>query len=257
MKPRKTLIATLVFVALAWTLTLLVSAPPDEASARTYSSHPASATTTTTEESNKTYFAHYVAYTDNALTIAYDGVEDAAYIYVTTEVTIKGFAPTTSEADLNFPTITLDTATPTLYTVCNTISGYTGYTCALVDGIDILQTAYDLATAANTEVTTSGTFTYTAANNLGIMKVIAAAGTGKRNYLNSITVSGTGTGAIVVRVYDGLSTVKFYSVLASGTEKTFEFPSPIVGSANTQMLVRITGATTLTAGYINAIGYTR
>lgn len=256
MKTRKsfwtTLILTMVFAVL-----VVVASKPIFVEARDYPARPVKAVITT-EESQKVFFSSYVAYTDNAITISYSGVETNAYVTATKAQDLTGWAPDTSTSDTNFSTIDISGAsTPTLCGVVDTINGYTGYSAVLVDGADCLLPAQDFVTSANQEVTSSHTFVYTASDNLGISKLIAAAGSGKKIYLHSITVSGTGTGAILVRVYDGYSTVKFSSVLASGTERNLTFPSPIVGSDNTLMVVRVTGASTLTAGYINAVGYTR
>lgn len=256
MKVRKS-----IWTALAMTLIVailvVVASPPEPAEARTYTLRPRKAVIET-EESEKTFFAYYVAYTDNTMTITYGGVETNAYVSASKEVSILAEAPDTTTADTNFATIDIsNAATPTLCGVVDTINGYTGYSAVLIDGADCLLPAQDMVEVTDTEVTAGTILVYTAADNLGISKLIAAAGTGKKNYLHSMTVSGTGSGAILVRVYDGYSTVLFSSVLTSGTEKTITFPSPIVGSDNTLMVVRVTGASTLTAGYINAGGYSR
>ena len=213
----------------------------------------------TTEESDKTPFAYYAAYTDNAITITYDGVEVAAYVTVTKEQDITGEAPDTSTADANFTLIDISgAATPTLCGVVDTINGYTGYAATLVTGADCLMPANDLVTAADQEVTVSHTFALTAADNLGISKVIAAAGTGKQIYVNRVVVLATGSGAEKVAIYDGYSTKLWEETLTDSTEKVIDFGSfGLVGSANTKLVVRVYAATTLTAGYIRVMGYTR
>ena len=256
MKVRKS-----IWTALAMTLIvailMAVASRPVPVEARTYTLRPRKAVIET-EESEKTFFSYYVAYSDNSMTVTYGGIETNAYVTVTTSATIIAEAPDISTVDSNFSTIDISgAATPTLCGVVDTINGYTGYSAVLIDGADCLLPAQDLVTVVDTEVTAGTILVYTASDNLGISKLIAAAGTGKKNYLHSMTVSGTGTGTLLVRVYDGYSTVKYSAVLASGTEKTITFPSPIAGSDNTAMVVRVTGASTLTAGYINAGGYSR
>jgi len=228
-----------------------------DAQAVTWRTPGTSSQTVVTEESDKTGYAHYVAYTDNAITIE---AASSAYITVTKEVDIRGFAPDSVTPDTNFTTIDISgAATPTLCGVVDAINGYTGYTATLVAGADCLLPAQDLVTVTPQDVFTAAhTFAETAADNLGISKLIPAAGTGKQIYVNRIVCAGTGSGAIKLAVYDGYSTKLWEETLTSATEKVIDLGSfGLVGSANTKMVVRIYAATTLTAGYIRIMGYTR
>jgi hypothetical protein len=243
----------IIMLALVIGLWMFVQAvlPPSDAKAITQNPAPGKVTT---EESSKTPFNTYTAYTTSGITITLAGGASAAYVACTTEVSLYGFAPNTVTTDAKFPVSTIGTVRPTLAAVATAINATTTYSAVIPDGADKMSPIYDLATVRATAVTTGNTFVFTSSKVPGIGKAITAV-VGKKIYLTSVTVSATGSGTLLFRVYDG-ATVVFYSVLASGTEKTFVFPW-LAGTTNTEMYLRVTGATTLTAGYINAQGYTR
>ena len=93
---------------------------------------------------------------------------------------------------------------------------------------------------------------------MGIGRVIPAAGTGKKIYINRCAVNGTSTGTIHFAVYDGYSTVLWDEIATTATEKTIDFGSfGLVGSANAKMVLRMYSNAKFTAGYIRCMGYTR
>ena len=90
--------------------------------------------------------------------------------------------------------------------------------------------------------------------NTAAVAIKAAAGAGVRNALTAIQISNAHASvATEVTVSDG-ATVIWCNHLAAGTRMSVDFPTPLLGTANTALNVAC--ATTGAAVYINAQGYT-
>ena len=90
--------------------------------------------------------------------------------------------------------------------------------------------------------------------NTAAVAIKAAAGAGVRNALTAIQISNAhASAATEVTVSDG-ATVIWRNHLAAGTRMSVDFPTPLLGTANTALNVAC--VTTGAAVYINAQGYT-
>lgn len=90
--------------------------------------------------------------------------------------------------------------------------------------------------------------------NTAAVAIKAAAGAGVRNALTAIQISNAHASvATEVTVSDG-ATVIWRNHLAAGTRMDVEFPTPLLGTANTALNVAC--VTTGAAVYVNAQGYT-
>ena len=90
--------------------------------------------------------------------------------------------------------------------------------------------------------------------NTAAVAIKAAAGAGVRNALTAIQISNAHASvATEVTVSDG-ATVIWRNHLAAGTRMDVEFPTPLLGTANTSL--NVSCVTTGAAVYINAQGYT-
>ncbi len=90
--------------------------------------------------------------------------------------------------------------------------------------------------------------------NTEAVAIKAAAGAGVRNALTAIQISNAhASAATEVTISDG-ATVIWRNHLAAGTLMDVEFPTPLLGTANTALSVAC--VTTGAAVYVNAQGYT-
>jgi hypothetical protein len=96
----------------------------------------------------------------------------------------------------------------------------------------------------------SATATTTASTSL-----IAAAGSGLKNYINTISIANTGTATALITLQDGSGgTVLWYTIAPPGGGSNITLPVPIATSANTALF--FAAGTASTTIYVSAAGFT-
>ena len=203
-------------------------------------------------ELTKLYKAVYQAWDKTkAISIVYTGAQATATVEVEANGMILCAPAATPVRTIDLTAAATDTLAEVVADI-NTALGASGWAAVLGDQFDGTDLSLNLTIIAPTSVKTTAVW-FVNDTNLQVKITVPAVTNNKQIILTKVLGCVTGTGASLFKVYDGSTKVWEETAGTTTVEKVCSIPALTITAGN-QCIVKVSMATTLTAGYL-VIGY--